>query len=37
MKTICYCELFGHDGKTLTTHVTNDLVHVSVLAEDESQ
>jgi hypothetical protein len=32
--TICYCELFGHGGKTLSTDVTNDLTHVSVTAED---
>jgi hypothetical protein len=35
--TICYCELFGYGGKTLSTHNTNDLIQVSVPAEDGSQ
>jgi hypothetical protein len=32
--TIRYCELFGHGGKMLSTHVTNDLTQVSAPAED---
>jgi hypothetical protein len=28
--------LFGHSGKTLSTHVTNDLTQVSVPTEDRS-
>jgi hypothetical protein len=35
--TIRYCELFRHGGKTLSTHVSNDLTQVSVSVEDESQ
>jgi hypothetical protein len=35
--TIRYCELFRHGGKTISTHVTNDLTQVSILAEDGSQ
>jgi hypothetical protein len=34
---IRYCELFRHGGKMLSTHITNDLAHFSVPAEDESQ
>jgi hypothetical protein len=34
--TIRYCELFGHSGKTLSIRVTNDLMQVSVPAEDGS-
>jgi hypothetical protein len=35
-ETIRYCELFGHGGKTLSTHVTNDLTQVSIPEEDGS-
>jgi hypothetical protein len=35
-ETIRYCELFGHGGKTLSTHVPNDLTCVSVPVEDGS-
>jgi hypothetical protein len=33
---IRYYELFGHGGKTFSTHVTNDLARVSVPVEDGS-
>jgi hypothetical protein len=33
---IRYCEPFGYGGQTLSTHVSNDLAHVSVPAEDGS-
>jgi hypothetical protein len=32
--TIYYYELFRHGGKTLSTHVSNDLMQVSVPAKD---
>jgi hypothetical protein len=35
--TIRYCKLFRHSGKMLSTHVTNDLMQVSVPIEDRSQ
>jgi hypothetical protein len=34
---IRYCELFGYGGKSALTNVYNDLTHVSVPVEDESQ
>jgi hypothetical protein len=33
-ETICYCELFGHGGKTLSIDVTNDLTQVNIPTED---
>jgi hypothetical protein len=34
---IRYCESFGHGGKMLSTHVTNDLARVSVTTKDVLQ
>jgi hypothetical protein len=31
---ICYCESFGYGGTTFSNIVANDLMHVSVPAED---
>jgi hypothetical protein len=33
-KTIHYCELFGHDGKTLPIDITIYLTQISVPEED---
>jgi hypothetical protein len=35
--TIRYCKLFEHGGKTLLTHVTNNLTQISVPEKDGSQ
>jgi hypothetical protein len=36
-KIIHYCESFGYGGKSALTNVSNNLSHVSILAEDGSQ
>jgi hypothetical protein len=34
---IRYCESFGYGGTTLSQHISNNLTHITVPAEDRSQ